>query len=667
VERRFLYSILFIVAIVIGVKFLTDAKPSPTPPANPSAPGSSPLSPEAAAAASPPPANPPVAPGAPGNPPPPPAGPPATPAAPQPAPAPPAPQESAKLEEFELRPKSGEFYRVGFTTRGAAITVVTLDKIFETSERDVPAGGTRQRLDVIVPVDPDRLPGMTQLEDLDTERLKILPWTVESRSDTEVKFSFTTTTGLVIRKVFTIPTASDRFDLDVTYSVERTGADPKAAPRQAIWFIGVSGVIRESGTTTSGGGPAGIQPVLQILDTHDEPAHEDWHFPRIELNAIQQQTRAFRLAGVATPYFLAALWSEGGPKSPEVLATEIDGGDKEARNRNSAYLTTKETIRRLVEWYRAGGRDATGDRPLSQRLTHAAENFHRVWVEFETPVVAKGAAPTPSTFHLYVGPLSRRVLGQDRYESLAPLITYPAAPDFVAKFLLFIFDLWRGVTSSAGLAIILMTITVRGGLMPLSIRNQLSMRRHGKKLAKIKPKLEAIKERYAANPKKYREEQQKLMKEHGIGFPMGCLMMLLQIPIFFSLFSSLRVEFDIRHASFLWITDLSGPDRIIDFGRNVLDFLPITEGWGGLRGINILPIVYIVLSIYQQKLMPPPQDAQQAQQMKMTRWMSIIFSVLLYNYTAALALYMCMSSLVALIESRIVRAKDRAETLAASA
>ena len=64
------------------------------------------------------------------------------------------------------------------------------------------------------------------------------------------------------------------------------------------------------------------------------------------------------------------------------------------------------------------------------------------------------------------------------------------------------------------------------------------------------------------------------------------------------------------------------------------------------------------LAIYQQRLMPKPSDEQQAQQMKMAKWMAIIFPVLLYNYTAALALYMCCSSIIAIIESRIVRTKD---------
>ena len=274
--------------------------------------------------------------------------------------------------------------------------------------------------------------------------------------------------------------------------------------------------------------------------------------------------------------------------------------------------------------------------------------------------MGSGAAGKPSevaVFHVYAGPLSRTVFAEDRYEELSGLITYPMAPDFVARFLLSVFDVAKSLTGSAGLAVILMTLFVRGGMMPLSIRNQLSMRRQGRKMAKVKPKLEILKVRYAKDPRKFREEQVKLYKEHGVGFPMGCIMLMLQIPIFMSLFSSLRIEYAVRHEAFAWINDLSGPDGILSFGRWW------GSGWsfppGGLRGLNILPILYMGLSIYQQRLMPKPLDDQQAQQMKMARWMSIIFPILLYNYTAALALYMVVSSTVAIIESRIVRAKDR--------
>ena len=154
----------------------------------------------------------------------------------------------------------------------------------------------------------------------------------------------------------------------------------------------------------------------------------------------------------------------------------------------------------------------------------------------------------------------------------------------------------------------------------------------------------------------------KLYREHGIGFPSGCLMMVIQIPIFFALFSGLRTEYTLWGRPFAWIRDLAGPDKLIDFGRPLLDL-----GLFRFDAINILPILMVVISILHQRSMPKPADEQQAQQMRMMKWMPIFFAFLLYNYTAALALYMVFSALIGLIEARIVRAKDEAEVAAAAA
>jgi YidC/Oxa1 family membrane protein insertase len=181
------------------------------------------------------------------------------------------------------------------------------------------------------------------------------------------------------------------------------------------------------------------------------------------------------------------------------------------------------------------------------------------------------------------------------------------------------------------------------------------MRSYGRKVQKVKPKLTALQEKYAKNPKRLREEQMKLYRENGVGFPSGCIMMLIQIPIFFSLFSALRVEYSIRGETFLWIKDLAGPDRLVDFGSTLVDL-----GIFRLDALNLLPILMVILSIWHTRSMPKPADDQQAQQMKMMKWMPIFFAFILYNYTAALALYMVFSSAIALIEAKIVRAKDAA-------
>lgn len=642
-ERRFVLAL----TLCLGVMLLWNvvfppAKPAPKPPA-PTAPVAADGTPAAPVAPANGQANP-------GN------------GQPNPAAAPaPARKQQAESKTFVMKPAKGEFLELEATSRGGAVRRITLRNAYEYAPGDSHATTGRQHLDIILPVDDDLLTGGLAFDANDTEAMRSTDWTVDRQTDTEVAFSFLTSDGLRVRKTITVPTDGERFDLAVAITVEQVEGAPAAGATRSMRLLGTAGLVKEPSNhvaMSSRSGETGVQPVAYVVDVHDEPQWAEWRFPRVELNSVRRETRAFRLAGVASSYFLAAVWSEGDKRTgPLVDATWVDGGD--ARDRN-----TRAAFERLNAYMKARGRVPAEESELLSRLEDTASVFHRAWVEFTAPVGAAGQA-TSSTFRVYAGPLSRRILAQDRYAALGGLIVYPAAPDFLARFLLFIFDLWKALTSSAGLAIILMTLTVRGGLMPLSIRNQLSMRAYGRKMTKLKPKLEAIKTRYGTNLKKYREEQQKLMREHNVKLPLGCLMMLLQIPIFFALFSSLRAEYEIRHEAFAWIGDLSGPDRLVDFGRNLVSFLPFPPG--GFRSINLLPIIYIVLTIWQQKLMPPPQDEQQAQQMKMAKWMSIIFSVLLYNYTGALALYMCVSSLVAVIESRIVRARDRHNLMAAAA
>jgi len=566
-----------------------------------------------------------------------------------PAAAGPALKQQAPHREWTLAFDKGEWKDVGLTTRGGALRFVRLRQDHEFAARDA---SPQEPIDVILPVDPDLLTGDVTLDEKDTEQMRTTDWTVVSEGPYEVTFAFLTTNDLRVVKTFRFPDADGRYDVELAVSIERLGPPPPKAEAIPVRILGVAGLAREPSNHTS------IEEqnrlVLQVLGEHDDPAEGEWHLAEYRLNPVQAQSRGFRLMGIRSHYFVAAIYADGGPKAPNVTRAWGDGGDASGRDWRGA-------MARLAALFESRGRPVAGDARLGERIEVVAQHFQRAWVEAEVTPGAPGGPATPATFRVYVGPLSRAAFATDRYATLHPLITYPFAFDFLARILLWIYDLFHRLTTSAGLAVILMTLVVRGGLMPLSIRNQLSMRSHGRKVSKLKPKLDALKKRFPNDPRRFREEQVKLMREHGVGFPFGCVMMLLQIPIFMALFGSLRVEYALRHEAFGWITDLSGPDRLLDFGLSKpLSLLGIPPG--GIRGLNVLPILYMALSIFQQRLMPKPQDPQQAQQMKTARWMSIIFPVLLYNYTAALALYMVVSTIIAILESRVVRAKDHAAT-----
>jgi YidC/Oxa1 family membrane protein insertase len=370
-----------------------------------------------------------------------------------------------------------------------------------------------------------------------------------------------------------------------------------------------------------------------------EPARGDFG---LEVTKVDRSGPPLALLGARSNYFMTAYYAPS-ERAPEIQAFWATG---------EANATRDATSRSVEDWFHRHGRTRE-DFALAERIEGAVRQAHHVWMTLRIPDGRENAAVVP----LYVGPISRDVLSEDAYDVVEPVIHYPTAIDFVADALLGIYDLWLWLLGSAGMAVILMTLVVRGGLMPLSIKNQLMMRRYGRKIAKIKPKVDALRKRYPNNPKKLREEQMALYREHGVGFPMGCVMMLFQIPIFFALFSSLRVEYTLRNAAFLWIEDLSGPDALVPLGTEIA--LPVLGAlMGPIRSINVLPLVYVGLALYQQRLMPKPMDEQQAQQMRMMKWLPVFFAVMLYNYTAALMLYMILSSVVAIVESKIVRRMD---------
>jgi YidC/Oxa1 family membrane protein insertase len=622
-----LLAIVLSIAAVLGYNWIRRAVSPPPPPQEPPATGT------------------PQAPN--GTPPPAPApGPDPAPApGPSPAPAPGKPAVPVLPEqEFVVTLPGGEFLDVGFTDRGAAIRFVRLRSAYELPERDAPK---REPIDLILPSRPDLLTGALSLDEEDAEGLRTRVWTrvQPSPSPTSVAFETTTSAGLRIVKTFTLPTERDRYDVGIDVRAERAGAAKDE--RVTFRLLAASGLVKEPTAAAAFEEP--ITGVVMVVGEHSEPYADQWHVNRVTLN--EGRSRGFRLIGLKTQYFGAVAYSSGAAGSPDVRGVWVDGGDLDVRRDG------EPALKRLMEFYRARGRDPVEDTALLARIEAAATWFHRAWAEFQAPVAATGATAAPTTFRVFVGPLSRRVFAQDGYEALDELIVYPVAFDFLARFLLKILDVFFWLTGSAGLAVLLMTLVVRGGLIPLSVRNQLSMRRHGRKVSRLKPKLEALKKKWSNDPKKFREEQVKLFKEHGIGFPLGCLMLFFQIPIFMALFACLRVEYGLRHESFLWIRDLSGPDRLIDFGLSaplsLLNFPP-----GGIHALNLLPLLYMGLAILQQRQMPKPLDEQQAQQMKMAKWMMIIFPILLYNYTAALALYMITSSAVAIVESRLVRLKD---------
>ena len=250
---------------------------------------------------------------------------------------------------------------------------------------------------------------------------------------------------------------------------------------------------------------------------------------------------------------------------------------------------------------------------------------------------------------VYAGPKAREDLLEASADYEAVTLEDIGLFKGVGKVILAILSFYQGLVGSWGMAIILMTLTVRLMLFPINRRSQTAMARFQTKMKRVQPKIDALKEKYANNPQKQREEQGRLMQEEGAFPPLGgCLPLFLQFPVFIGLFGVLKVEYHLRQEPFLWIRDLSLPDRLmrIDLG---VPFI------GTIEWLNILPFLMVAMMVLQQSAMPTPTDPQQARMQKMMRWFLVVMGVILYNYPAGLALYMITSSSLGLFEIKVIK------------
>jgi YidC/Oxa1 family membrane protein insertase len=189
----------------------------------------------------------------------------------------------------------------------------------------------------------------------------------------------------------------------------------------------------------------------------------------------------------------------------------------------------------------------------------------------------------------------------------------------------------------------MLTILVRGLLAPLNFHMQKSMREYGKRMAVVKPKLDALKTKYGDDKAAYQQAMIAFQREHKLMPPLaGCLPIFLTMPIYIGLFTALRTAYDLRQQSFLFMPDLSRPDSLFALG-----FWP--------HNFNIMPILWIGMFVWFSLRMPLPADPQQRQVQQMMRFMPILFGVMLYNYASGLMVYMVTSMLWTFGESAITK------------
>ncbi|MEQ1497592.1 MAG: membrane protein insertase YidC [Novosphingobium sp.] len=203
------------------------------------------------------------------------------------------------------------------------------------------------------------------------------------------------------------------------------------------------------------------------------------------------------------------------------------------------------------------------------------------------------------------------------------------------------------LTNNFGVAIIALTVIVRGLMFPIAQRQFASMAA----MRAIQPKMKAIQERYKDDKQKQQEEVMALYKKEGVNPLAGCLPIFLQIPVFFALYKVLTLSVEMRHQPFFgWIKDLSGPDpaHILNlFG--LLDFTP-----PGFLSIGVLALLLGITMHLQFKLNPAQMDPAQQQVFAMMPW---IMMFIMAPFAAGLLIYWNTSNVLTIAQQAYLYSK----------
>jgi YidC/Oxa1 family membrane protein insertase len=242
-------------------------------------------------------------------------------------------------------------------------------------------------------------------------------------------------------------------------------------------------------------------------------------------------------------------------------------------------------------------------------------------------------------FQIYAGPKLYARLAKLQHDE-AEIMNFGMFK-LVSQALLNFMNLIHGWVGNYGFAIVLLTACVKGVLWPLQNKANKSMR----KMSALAPKMQELKEKYKDDPTRMNQEVMKLYKEHGVNPVGGCLPMMIQIPIFFGLFSMLGQAAELRNAAFLWVKDLSQPDTL--FIIPGMSWIPILGMPGQGLPINVLPILMGATNVWLMQMTPKTGDAMQR---RVLMFMPLIFLIFCYNFAAALALYYTVQNLFTILQ-----------------
>jgi len=280
------------------------------------------------------------------------------------------------------------------------------------------------------------------------------------------------------------------------------------------------------------------------------------------------------------------------------------------------------------------------------KLSHTAENDYQVDYVGE-PVSIESNSIGSNNIRFYTGAKEIKLL--DAYTDKLHISKLDLAVDFgwyyfLTKPFFYILDFLYHLIGNMGWAILLFAALLRLAMFPIANKSYESM----SKMKKVQPKLKELQERYKDDKVRLQKEVMETYRKEKINPAAGCLPVLIQIPIFFSLYKVLNIAIEIRHAPFIgWIKDLSAPDPLT---ISAMSGLPIPS----LLDIGIWPMLMGLSMYIQQKLNPAPTNPDQARVMAL---LPLIFTFMLGHFASGLVIYWTLSNLLSIIQQKAIMHK----------
>jgi YidC/Oxa1 family membrane protein insertase len=428
-------------------------------------------------------------------------------------------------------------------------------------------------------------------------------WTSDGKTLTDktpVTLSFDNGKGLVFTRTFAI---DDNFMLTVTDSVENKGsAEANLTPY---------GLIRRMGTPHVQGYYILHEGLLGVIGTQglSEEKYSDLEKEQ-PLSATEKGKRFTETTGgwlgITDKYWASALVP-----------------DQKATWQGAFTVTT------------APGAPAN----------NPASKSYQTLMTLQPAAIAPGAKATTSS-RLFVGAKEVRTL--DAYEAQG-IERFKLMIDwgwfwFITQPMFRLLDAIFKFTGNFGIAILVVTVIVKAIFFPLANKSYSSMA----KMKGVQPQMQALREQYPDDKVKQQQELMELYKREKINPVAGCLPVLLQIPVFFSLYKVLFVTIEMRHAPFFgWIRDLAAPDPTSVF--NLFGLLPYDVP--AAMHIGVWPLIMGVTMFVQMKMNPEPADPVQK---TMFTWMPVFFTYLLASFPAGLVIYWSWNNTLSVTQQYLI-------------